>query len=212
MFDAVVLLSGGLESVTLCHKLRSEGKSIIGLYFDIGVENSFVQLHYVKRVMFALQSPLEIVDLQGLPKMMAGYMPPHVITADEGDMPWPWVISYLPMLICNAVFYSKIAGINAVHIGITKEQLRSQTVSFIDSIGSTISQYDDTPTKVTVKAPFSGLTKPDVVHLAGKMGVEFTETWSCFKGGPAHCGICASCDERRRAFASAGVTDPTEYS
>ena len=44
-----------------------------------------------------------------------------------------------------------------------------------------------------------------------ELGVPFADTWSCYKGGVAHCGTCGTCVERREAFADAGVVDPTEY-
>ena len=55
------------------------------------------------------------------------------------------------------------------------------------------------------------MTKADIVRLGADLGVDFSLTWSCYKGGEKHCGKCGTCMERREAFELAGVPDPTEY-
>ena len=55
------------------------------------------------------------------------------------------------------------------------------------------------------------MTKADIVKLGDQLGVDFSLTWSCYKGGPLHCGKCGTCVERKEAFALAGVADPTVY-
>jgi 7-cyano-7-deazaguanine synthase len=55
------------------------------------------------------------------------------------------------------------------------------------------------------------LTKAGIVSQGAGLGVDFAQTWSCYKGGALHCGKCGTCVERREAFAQAGATDPTIY-
>ena len=50
-----------------------------------------------------------------------------------------------------------------------------------------------------------------VTGLVAMLAVPFALTWSCYEGGEAHCGRCGTCVERREAFATAGVSDPTQY-
>ena len=59
--------------------------------------------------------------------------------------------------------------------------------------------------------PFLDNTKSDIAKLGHELGIDFTKTWSCYKGLDKQCGKCATCIERREAFFLAGVTDPTEY-
>ena len=47
--------------------------------------------------------------------------------------------------------------------------------------------------------------------MGASLGVDFSKTWSCYKGGAVHCGKCGTCVERREAFALAGLVDPTVY-
>lgn len=65
--------------------------------------------------------------------------------------------------------------------------------------------------KVEVRSPFDGITKADIVKIGADLGVPFELTYSCYKGGKNHCGKCGTCRERREAFESAGVPDPTKY-
>jgi 7-cyano-7-deazaguanine synthase len=64
---------------------------------------------------------------------------------------------------------------------------------------------------VRLYTPFVERSKADIVTEGAKHGTPFAQTWSCYKGGAAHCGRCGTCVERREAFHLAGVDDPTEY-
>lgn len=59
--------------------------------------------------------------------------------------------------------------------------------------------------------PFISLTKAQIAARGHMLGVDFSKTWSCYKGGSIHCGTCGTCVERREAFILAGVPDPTSY-
>ncbi len=60
-------------------------------------------------------------------------------------------------------------------------------------------------------APYTGLSKGDVARRGAAAGVNFADTYSCYKGGAKHCGKCATCRERIEALAEAGIVDETEY-
>lgn len=64
---------------------------------------------------------------------------------------------------------------------------------------------------VTLFAPFARIDKAEIVRVGSEIGVPYGETWSCYKGGAFHCGTCGTCVERREAFILAGVADPTVY-
>ena len=64
---------------------------------------------------------------------------------------------------------------------------------------------------VTIDAPYTLITKSDIVRRGAELGVDYSDTYSCYKGGEKHCGKCGTCEERRDAFREAGITDPTTY-
>jgi 7-cyano-7-deazaguanine synthase len=65
---------------------------------------------------------------------------------------------------------------------------------------------------VRVRAPLLYMTKPQVVDTGARLGVDYAQTWSCYKGEDKHCGVCPTCRIRKEAFELNGLSDPTEYS
>lgn len=64
---------------------------------------------------------------------------------------------------------------------------------------------------VTIDAPFTNLTKGEIALIGKKEGVDYSHTYSCYKGGERHCGKCGTCVERKEALQFAGIIDPTPY-
>lgn len=64
---------------------------------------------------------------------------------------------------------------------------------------------------VELYAPYTGITKSDIVKRGAEMGIDYSRTYSCYRGGKQHCGHCATCRERHEAFLNAGIPDPTQY-
>lgn len=65
--------------------------------------------------------------------------------------------------------------------------------------------------RVELLRPFIALNKAQIAAEGARLGVDFAQTWSCYKGGLRHCGKCGTCVERREAFIKAGLFDPTDY-
>lgn len=64
---------------------------------------------------------------------------------------------------------------------------------------------------VKLVAPYTDITKADIVSRGAKLGIDYSKTYSCYKGGEHHCGVCGTCRERKEAFTLAGVKDDTIY-
>ncbi len=64
---------------------------------------------------------------------------------------------------------------------------------------------------VTLFAPYTNITKSQIARRGKEQGIDYTETWSCYKGGEKHCGKCGTCVERKEALRDAGIEDKTEY-
>ena len=65
--------------------------------------------------------------------------------------------------------------------------------------------------KVEIYAPFTLMKKSDIASMGASLSAPLDLTWSCYKGGAVHCGICGTCTERIEAFQNAGILDPTVY-
>ena len=64
---------------------------------------------------------------------------------------------------------------------------------------------------VKLVAPYTDITKADIVSRGARLGIDYSKTYSCYKGGEHHCGVCGTCRERKEAFTLAGVKDDTIY-
>ena len=64
---------------------------------------------------------------------------------------------------------------------------------------------------IEVLAPYTGITKSDIARHGKALGIDYAETWCCYKGGEHHCGKCGTCRERIEALADAGIEDHTVY-
>lgn len=80
---------------------------------------------------------------------------------------------------------------------------------FIDAMSEAMKAGTDG--NVDILAPYTLLSKTDIARRGVSIGVDYADTYSCYKGGENHCGRCATCIERRQALAGAGISDPTIY-
>jgi 7-cyano-7-deazaguanine synthase len=73
------------------------------------------------------------------------------------------------------------------------------------------SMREGTYARIELLRPFIAIDKTGIAKLGHDLGLDFAQTWSCYKGGDLHCGNCGTCVERREAFIQAGLPDPTVY-
>jgi len=83
---------------------------------------------------------------------------------------------------------------------------RPEFIKAIDKAAST-----GTYVEARVIAPYTNITKGEIAKIGKKLGIDYAETWSCYKGDEKHCGKCGTCVERKEALAEAGIVDTTEY-
>lgn len=71
--------------------------------------------------------------------------------------------------------------------------------------------YVGTYNTIKLLVPLQYMNKTEIVEKGHKLGVDFADTWSCYRGEEHHCGVCPTCRSRREAFVAAGISDPTIY-
>ncbi len=81
--------------------------------------------------------------------------------------------------------------------------------SFLEPMARAI--REGTYARIELLRPFVAMDKAAIARRGAELGVDFSRTWSCYKGGEIHCGACGTCVERREAFELAGLPDPTAY-
>jgi 7-cyano-7-deazaguanine synthase len=217
----VAVVSGGVDSTVLAHHLRAEGWALRLLSFDYGQRHA-VELDFARRLAAGLGARHDVVDLSSVGRLLGG----SALTDDAVDVPEGHYTdeSMKATVVANrnAIFVNVAVGVavadgaDAVAIGIhagdhaVYPDCRPEFVDAADYLAR-VANEGFLPDGFALLAPFVHRSKADIVRLGAELGVDFGETWSCYKGGDVHCGACGTCVERREAFSLAGVPDPTKY-
>ncbi len=221
---AVVLLSGGVDSTVLLHYVvRGLGCSgVHALSFNYG------QRHSRELVCASAQARLvsaayRIIDLsfmgaliqEGSALIEGGAPVPDLdaLTVEELQQPPTYVPNRNMMLLSMAAAYAEAHGITEVYYGAQAQDEYGYwdcTRDFLKRMNEVLGLNRKRP--VTINAPFVSKSKADTVSLGLGLGVDFTQTWSCYRGGESACGTCPTCVERLNAFKANGIADPIAYS
>lgn len=219
---AIVILSGGLDSVVLAHLLQSENCDLHLLSFDYGQRHA-KELEYSRRAAARLKAPHDIVDIRAVGALLGGSaLTDENIAVPHGHYAAPsMAITIVPNR--NAIFLTIAYGVavaqnaqmvaTAVHSGdhFVYPDCRAEFLQSFDAMQRlAVAGCGDENLKL--HAPFADKTKSQIVEIGARLNVPFAETWSCYEGGAIHCGRCGTCVERKESFVQAGVFDPTEYS
>jgi 7-cyano-7-deazaguanine synthase len=219
--SAVVLVSGGLDSVTLAHLLTRDGMSPLHLVAANYGQRHARELDYARRCASRLDARIDIVDLRSLAPLLRN----SSLTDDRVEVPSGHYadssmrLTVVPnrnailLAVAYAAAVSDGADVvaTAVHAGDHPiyPDCRPAFIEAFDAMETIATEGFASPG--ILRAPFVTKTKTDIVRIGAELGVPFAQTWSCYRGGERHCGTCGTCVERREAFSEAGVDDPTEY-
>ncbi|MBT9169143.1 MAG: 7-cyano-7-deazaguanine synthase [Syntrophomonadaceae bacterium] len=215
--DSVVILSGGLDSVVLLHEVLAVKRKPLVTSFDYGQLHS-KELDFAKYWVEKYSLTQHIIALPFIAAFgcNSALLNEQIILPSEHYTHESQKITVVPnrnmVMLSIAVSLAEAEGIDEVYYGAHRNDYTVYPdcrLEFVDALSraSELGTY----TKVKVRAPFIHYTKAKVVTIGMIYKVDFTKTWSCYAGGEKHCGICATCQERREAFKIAGVLDPTEY-
>jgi len=218
---AVAVVSGGLDSTTLAYWLRVHVSRLTVLSADYGQRHR-KELDCAHATAVALGADFRMVDLTSAGRLLGGsaLTDPGVEVPDGHYTDESMAITVVPnrnaLLLDVAVGLAAAIGADTVAFGAH----RGDHAVYPDCRPVFLAAYGEMarvanegflPADFAVLAPFMDLAKADIVVLAGRLGVPLAATWSCYRGGKAHCGRCGTCTERREAFMLAGVPDPTAY-
>ncbi|NEK20440.1 7-cyano-7-deazaguanine synthase QueC [Rhizobium leguminosarum] len=214
----IVVCSGGLDSVTLAHKVAAE-QQLIGLVsFDYGQRHS-KELDFAARCASRLSVPHHIIDIASIGGHLSGSALTDNVEVPDGH--------YAEQTMKATVVPNRNAIMLAIAFGLAAAQKADAVAvavhggdhfiypdcrpGFIEAFQHMQNEALDGYASVKLLAPYVDVSKAAIVVDGEKHGTPFSETWSCYKGGELHCGRCGTCVERREAFHLAGVPDPTEY-
>src|ERR1700741_741090 len=214
---AVVLLSGGMDSVAAFYDARSHHDVVAAISFDYGAKHNhkeipFAAYHCRKFDVEHRVIPLDFVDelfRSDLLKSGGAIPDGHY----EEETMKSTVVPFrngIMLSIAAGLAESKDASglVIAAHAG-DHAIYPDCREDFMKSMADAIRL--GTYAGITLLRPFISMTKADIAGRGQALGVDFSQTWSCYKGGALHCGTCGTCVERREAFMLAGIPDPTKY-
>lgn len=216
----VILCSGGVDSVTLAHKVAAERELTHLLTFDYGQRHA-KEVEYAARTAKRLGTKHDVVDIRALAQFLSGS---SLMAGAKDAVPDG---HYAQENMKSTIVPNRNAIMLTIAFGIASGQ-QAEAVGIAVHGGDHFIYPDCRPGfiaafaemqrlalegmgEVALYSPFLHVTKAGIVAEGTRLGVPFVETWSCYKGGTRHCGRCGTCVERAEAFHLAGIPDPTEY-
>jgi 7-cyano-7-deazaguanine synthase len=216
---AVVLVSGGLDSATALAIAQAEGYDCHALAVDYGQRHRS-ELEAAKRVTAAAGVPLKILPLD-LRAIGGSALTDDIDVPEEETRGIP--VTYVParntIMLSLALAYAEVLGADDIFIGVNAvdysgyPDCRPEYVAAYQAMARLATRAAMQGGQLSIHTPLIELTKPQIIRKGIELGVEYSQTVSCYQAdveGRA-CGLCDSCRIRRAGFSAAGIPDPTRY-
>ena len=214
---ALVVFSGGLDSTTALYWAVNQYKETETLSFDYGSKHNQIEHSYARQTCKKLRVKNTIINLDFMNQYFksdllqsGGEIPEGYYTAQNmkstvvpfrNGIMLSIAAGFAESNECNVLILGNHSGDHAIYPDCRPE--------FIEGIKEAI--YQGTEKHIEVVSPFCNSTKGEIVKIGRQLGVDFSLTYSCYKGGQKHCGVCGTCMERKEAFREAQLKDPTQY-
>lgn len=213
----LVVCSGGLDSVTLAHKVASEAELTGLVSFDYG-QRHLRELECASEAAARLGVRHDTLDISAIGACLTS-----ALTGDQDIPDGHYAEESMRVTVVpnrNAIMLTIAFGLAAAR----GDQAVAAAVhggdhfiypdcrpGFTDAFAKMQSAALEGMSDIALHVPFLHGSKADIVTEGVRLKVPFAQTWSCYKGGARHCGRCGTCVERREAFHLAGANDPTDY-
>jgi len=223
---AVVLLSGGLDSAVTAAFARSRGFEVYALTLRYGQRHviEVVAAERLARSLGAVRHAVVDLDLRGITASALTSdipVPTGRAAADIGrDIPPTYVPARNTVFLALALAWAETLGSFDLFIGANAldysgyPDCRPEYLEAFERLAYLATKAGiEGAGKFKIHAPFLQTTKAEIVRTGVRLGVDLAATTSCYQPDAqgAACGACDSCLLRRKAFAEAGVADPTRY-
>ena len=215
--SAVVLLSGGLDSVVSLASIEDRLDIALALFFNYGQRSFEREMKAVKSICKYYSVNYEVLNLDWLKKITSTSLVnldkdlplydqaklDSDISVLESSAKSVWVPNRNGVMLNIAASYADSYDLDYVVFGANKEEavtFPDNSIKFVDSINQSFSF--STSNKVEVIAPMAFKTKEEIVEIAISLNVPLSMLWSCYSSKTYHCGECESCNRIKRAIIS----------
>ncbi len=213
--DAVMVLSGGMDSVTMLHEYALEIS--LAVSFNYGSNHNAREIECARHHCKLLGIKLVEIDLAFIGQTFKSSLLDGADAIPEGDYDEKNITSTV-VPFRNGIMLAAAAGLAESH-GLKRVMIANHSgdhaiypdcrSTFVDAMSKAIAA--GTFDQITVYAPYTLLNKSQIAMRGKRLELDYSTTYSCYRGGEYHCGRCATCLERRQALADAGIIDTTIY-
>ena len=215
MKDSVIIVSGGMDSITLLYDKKNE--IALGISFNYGSNHNAKEIPLAEMHCRRLGIKHITINLD----FMGQYFKNSLLEGGEAIPERNYADENMKSTVVpfrNGIMLSIAIGIaesnNLKKVLIANHggdhtiypDCRPEFIKAIDAAA-----YAGTFVNAHVEAPYTHITKGDIARIGKRLGLNYAETWSCYKGADKHCGRCGTCIERKEALTEAGIEDTTEY-
>lgn len=213
--DSIIVVSGGVDSITMLYEYKD--RIALGVSFNYGSNHNAKEIPLAKMHCERQGIPHIVIDLDFMGKYFQSSLLQGADAIPEGNYADENMRSTV-VPFRNGIMLSIAAGLAETHelaYVMLANHAGDHTIypdcrpEFVDSMSQAIEAGTYSQTKIL--APYTHITKAEIAARGKALGIDYSETWSCYKGGDIHCGKCGTCVERREAFALAGIEDQTKY-
>lgn len=215
MKDSVIILSGGMDSVTMLYEYKD--RIALAVSFNYGSNHNEKEIKFAKMHTGKLGIEHIVINLDFISKYFQSSLLEGAEAIPEGHYQdenmkstvVPFRNGIMLSIACGIAESRGLKYIMIANHGGDHAIYPDCREEFICSMSNAMK--DGTYEKVSLFAPYTNITKTDIAKHGKELGIDYTKTWSCYKGGNIHCGKCGTCVERKEALRNAGVDDKTEY-
>lgn len=213
--DSVIIVSGGMDSITLLYERKDN--IALAISFDYGANHNakeipFAEYHCKQLHIEHITIPLAFMSKYFSSSLLDGADAIPEGNYDDENMKSTVVPFRNGIMLSIAIGIAESRGLSKVLIanhGGDHAIYPDCRSSFIDAIDK--AAQAGTYVNVRIDAPYTNITKTDIAMRGMSLGIDYSKTWSCYKGGEKHCGKCGTCVERKEALSLAGISDKTIY-
>ena len=216
--NALLICSGGFDSVTLAYRLAAEQSLGALLTFDYGQRHR-KEIDAARQCAERLAVPHQVLDIGHIGRQLSGsaltddIAVPHGHYSEE-NMKVTVVPNRNAIMLSIAFGVAAARGLDTVALAVHGGDhfiYPDCRPDFIRLFGEMQARALEGVAEVALLAPYVDSDKTGIARDAARFAVPVAETWSCYEGGELHCGRCGTCVERIEAMAQAGLADPTAY-